>query len=212
MKPEYKTAEFTNFSLKHFDPKTAGTYIPEKFKSELEHMINKSLNEFTLESPLGDFCIYVPIDNIFNVQLPTAKISRIKNRWINTSYVARQSHELPVLTRSADVPFWFKTERANYIVAVLYSRKQLLNEYNATKSNLPENIPFELSEDCDYGIVTLLASTTMLPDPMPPITAMRNALGKSEGGNGVKLNKDDYNRSVEFWNNNILIRKTNKIF
>lgn len=41
---------------------------------------------------------------------------------------------------------------------------------------------------------------------MPPITMMRNALGVDEGGNGVKLDKDLYNESVEFWSKNILIK------
>ena len=34
---------------------------------------------------------------------------------------------------------------------------------------------------------------------MDPITMMRNALGKEEGGSGVKINREKYAESVEFW-------------
>lgn len=35
--------------------------------------------------------------------------------------------------------------------------------------------------------------------PMDPITMMRNALGKEEGGSGVKLEFEKYMESVKFW-------------
>jgi len=34
---------------------------------------------------------------------------------------------------------------------------------------------------------------------MDPITMMRNALGKEEGGSGVPLDKTKYMESVKFW-------------
>jgi hypothetical protein len=34
---------------------------------------------------------------------------------------------------------------------------------------------------------------------MQPITMMRNALGKEEGGSGVGLDRDKYKESVAFW-------------
>lgn len=40
---------------------------------------------------------------------------------------------------------------------------------------------------------------------MDPITMMRNALGAEEGGSGVKLDKEKYNESVEFWKENATI-------
>jgi hypothetical protein len=44
------------------------------------------------------------------------------------------------------------------------------------------------------------------PDPMVPITIMRNALGMEEGGNGETLDRDLYNESVEFWSKYILVK------
>ena len=35
--------------------------------------------------------------------------------------------------------------------------------------------------------------------PMQPITMMRNALGKEEGGSGVPLDKETYMKRVNYW-------------
>lgn len=40
---------------------------------------------------------------------------------------------------------------------------------------------------------------------MTPITAMRNALGKEEGGSGVKLDRDEYMKAYEYWNTHATI-------
>ena len=34
---------------------------------------------------------------------------------------------------------------------------------------------------------------------MQPITMMRNSLGRDEGGSGVPLGRDEYRKSVEYW-------------
>jgi hypothetical protein len=41
--------------------------------------------------------------------------------------------------------------------------------------------------------------------PMNPITMMRNALGKEEGGSGVSLDKKKYQESVEYWSEHSII-------
>ena len=41
---------------------------------------------------------------------------------------------------------------------------------------------------------------------MTPITMMRNALGKSEGGSGVPLNREQYDLSVKFWSEHVNVR------
>lgn len=38
--------------------------------------------------------------------------------------------------------------------------------------------------------------------PMSPITVMRNALGKEEGGSGVPMDRTKYLESVEYWKKN----------
>ena len=55
----------------------------------------------------------------------------------------------------------------------------------------------ELREE--WCIVAIMAHNGLDPEPMSPITIMRNSLGMEQGGNGVPLNKKEYEKSVEFW-------------
>ena len=64
----------------------------------------------------------------------------------------------------------------------------------------------EPSYTSPWGIISLKPQTVNYELPMAPITAMRNALGKEEGGSGVTLDRDAYLRSVEFWQHHALIR------
>ena len=41
--------------------------------------------------------------------------------------------------------------------------------------------------------------------PMQPITMLRNALGKEEGGSGVPLDRDKYNASVAYWSKHAVV-------
>ena len=41
---------------------------------------------------------------------------------------------------------------------------------------------------------------------MQPITMMRNALGKEEGGSGVGLDRAKYKESVDFWTKHASIK------
>lgn len=73
-----------------------------------------------------------------------------------------------------------------------FSREQIRKETAAmgkeeTQSEAPWGIISVKSQDVDYEI------------PMQPITMMRNALGKEEGGSGVPLEREKYLESVKFW-------------
>ena len=41
---------------------------------------------------------------------------------------------------------------------------------------------------------------------MQPITMMRNALGKEEGGSGVPMNRAKYEESVAYWKDHVTIQ------
>ena len=41
---------------------------------------------------------------------------------------------------------------------------------------------------------------------MDPITIMRNALGKEEGGSGVPIDREVYKASVNFWSKHAIIK------
>ena len=55
------------------------------------------------------------------------------------------------------------------------------------------------SETSPWGIISVKAQDVDYELPMQPITMMRNALGKEEGGSGVPIVRDEYFRSVDFW-------------
>ena len=53
-------------------------------------------------------------------------------------------------------------------------------------------------ETAPWGIVSIKAQDVDRELPMTPITAMRNALGKEEGGSGAPLN-EKYMEAVNYW-------------
>jgi hypothetical protein len=57
-----------------------------------------------------------------------------------------------------------------------------------------------------WGIISIKGQLCSYELPMQPITMMRNALGVTEGGSGVPLEKDKYNESVTFWMNHVSIK------
>ena len=54
-------------------------------------------------------------------------------------------------------------------------------------------------ETAPWGIISIKAQGVPYELPMQPITMMRNALGKEEGGSGVALEREKYMASVAFW-------------
>lgn len=193
--------EFTDFSLRQFSPTFAGTKLPLNKKSLIEYLINNTTDSwFEFKDSYQDFCKYLIIKNDFKeIKAGTIKLNWITKLFVKSGYSSRTPEELPILSRWVKLPFWFKRPKADYLVFVLYSRDQLIKE-------LKDGEILELSQDCEYGIVAILATAECMPDPMPPITIMRNALGINEGGNGVELDKYLYEESVDFWSKNILIK------
>lgn len=115
----------------------------------------------------------------------TVPVTDANRHLLRSAYEARSRGELPVLVR------WFEGVEpavADYLVVILYDRQQMAKE----------GTPIE----ADYGIVGCLATASPEEIPMAPITMLRNALGVAEGGSGVPLDRDAYQRSVQFWEHN----------
>ena len=55
--------------------------------------------------------------------------------------------------------------------------------------------------DAPWGIVSIKPQNVKHELPMAPITMMRNALGKEQGGSGVELKREEYLKSVTYWKN-----------
>ncbi len=60
--------------------------------------------------------------------------------------------------------------------------------------------------DFDWGIISVKGQLEEFETPMSPITMLRNALGKEEGGSGVPLDRKKYLASVDYWSQHASLR------
>jgi hypothetical protein len=128
------------------------------------------------------FCKLHVYRNWTTTRCLTVPITDANRHLLRSAYEARSREELPVLVR------WFEgltPPVADYLVVILYDRAQMAKE----------GTPVE----ADWGVVGCMYTSEPDGIPMAPITMMRNALGVSEGGSGVSLDRAAYARSVAYW-------------
>ena len=87
---------------------------------------------------------------------------------------------------------------AKYLDLILYSREQINKENESMKKEAND-------ETAPWGIVSIKAQDVDYELPMTPITAMRNALGKEEGGSGIPIDREAYMEACAFWKNHAVI-------
>lgn len=168
--------------------------------NEFENTINNFANIPT-DGP-WHFCKYLVIENRFDVTSKVVPITESNYQFIRSGYVARNNKELPVLSRWLELPKCFDIPKSKYLILVLYSTEQLKQEH---EKMLPGS-EFYFMDETEYGIVAILTSDYTVTDPMDPITQMRNELGQEHGGNGEKINKEDYLKACEFWEKHIIVK------
>ena len=88
---------------------------------------------------------------------------------------------------------------ATFLDIILYSRDQIIKENEAMGITPPDT-------EAPWGIISVKGQLCDYELPMQPITMMRNALGKEEGGSGVPLDKVKYAESVAFWREHVAIK------
>ena len=111
---------------------------------------------------------------------------------LTSEYSARTESELPVLVRyfpKDAVENFLKP--AEYFDVILYSGEQIAKENDAMGT--------KRQSDSAWGVVSIKPQDVDTELPMQPITMMRNALGKEEGGSGVALSRSEYTKSVTYW-------------
>ena len=215
MKNNNAPIAYDPFVLRQFKPEFSGTNLFNVDNAKLLNIINMNYHmiissktktknkECFIEDSKWDFCKYLIIKNdIPEIKSSVIPIDLSIYPFIRTGYNARIPEELPVLSRWVELPYGFSLPKAQYIVCVLYSREQLESEYNKKE----QNEPFYLPKEIQYGIVSIMGTLLPEADPLVPITIMRNSLGMEEGGNGVKLDKELYMKSTDFWNTHILVK------
>lgn len=192
------TIAITKFAGRHFSSSFKGTKVLGLTQAELVELANKAVSEGAVfVDGYAPFCKHLFLPNPSSTKAGIARITPENQHMLRSGYESRRPEELPVLQR------WFEgleAPRAEFLDLILYSREQLEKE-DEGKPEGEKDVP-----DADWGIVAINGELQAAESPMPPVTAMRNALGKDEGGSGVKLDRDAYMRSVEFWRDHAVIR------
>ncbi|MEK6829525.1 MAG: DUF3228 family protein [Nanoarchaeota archaeon] len=223
--------KITDFGLRHFDPEFGGTKILNTEPKDFEQWLNTFANLY-FDKPEEDrwidkaqgivrvdildgyapFCKLLVMKNITDAKSGTLQISVENYRYLRSTYSARRSDELPVLTRWFDFPPGIEKPRAEYTISVLYSKEQIDKEALAMyeKNKDKEDIEVIGAEppapfDADWGVVAILGQMTPKEEPMQPITMLRNYMPIEFGGSGVKLlekpkepNHFDFNDQAQY--------------
>ncbi len=185
--------QLTDFALRNWQD-GASTRVLGLEPEELVTLCNAS------DSPLADgyapFCKHLFLKNSSETRAAFAPVTEDNRVFLRSGYVARRDGERAVLER------WFEgleAPRANWLDVILYSHEQLVAE--ARDYPEEQSVP-----DCDWGIVSIIGTLEPVEPPMPPITQMRNALGRSEGGSGVPIDVEAYDHAVAFWDRHAPLR------
>lgn len=190
------------FAYRQFDDKSyLGTQI--RFdKHEFEKKINEIYRSRSKELVDGyaPFCKHLFVENFTDSRVNMVPITQANARLLLSDYEARVPGELPVLVR------WFPSHSvtprvAEYLDIILYSREQIRKENAATERESNEE-----HDEAPWGIVSIKAQDVNYELPMKPITMMRNALGKEEGGSGVPIDREAYLKSVEYWKQHAIVQ------
>lgn len=153
-----------------------------------------------IKKSYAPFCKHIFVENFTPAFNYYQEITTENEHLLKSEYESRTEKELPVLCR------WFPADKftphiAKYLDVILYSKDQIQKE-NEAMGNTDPNMEI----DYDWGVISVKAQDIAEEIQMNPITMMRNALGKEEGGSGVPLEREKYMKSVEFWQKNALFK------
>ena len=180
------------FGERHFDPKFSGTKILDLSPKEFEIclMSNPDIQNMKLVDSKMDFCKYLIVPNFTSAKSGSIEITMSNYQYLRSGYSSRREGELSTLSRWFEFPI--EMPKAKYLQIVLYSKEQLISESISRNEEVDQNLT-------DWNVIAILGQDSGVIEPMLPITMMRNALGLEEGGNGQVLDKDEYQKSVDFW-------------
>jgi len=187
------------------DPHYGGTQISYDEEKFVQHVEAAHVNGKPLVDGYADFCKHVFVPNFIGARVGTVRITPSNEHLLKSGYSARTPAELPVLSR------WFPAGQVEQPVAkvldiIVYSREQLVMERAAqAKQQQQQTQDSDVLPDAPWGIISIKAQDEEFETPMQPITMLRNALGKEEGGSGVPLDRAKYLESVEYWKEHAVV-------
>lgn len=217
--------KITEFGKRHFDKTFGGTKVLDFSVEEFEYKINndewvsdtievsKSVKNTVLNlhknsvkwiPGYAPFCKLLVIENFTDARIGSMPITLENYQYLRSGYSARRNSELPVFSRWFDLPV--SKPKAKYLALVLYSKEQLDKEGRITEGEHDDPNEKYIPFDADWGVVAILGQSHSNEEPMKPETMLRNALGIEEGGSGVPLDRDQYLRSVDFWDKHATVK------
>lgn len=188
----------TDFALRNWEPGASGTRVEGISPDELVARCNAAVAAGQAPVPgYAPFCTHLFLENDTPTRCGFAPITPANAHLVRCGYRARRAGERAVLER------WFEGLEppvASWLDVILYSREQLEAEAAAYPGE--GDVP-----DCDRGIVSVIGTLEPREPPMPPITQMRNALGRAEGGSGRPIDRQAYDAAVAFWERHAAVRQ-----
>lgn len=176
----------------------AGTRMVGCDKQEFLDCVHES---YAAGTPLSDgyapFCKHIFIPNQWAAPVGALPITDANVHLLQSAYTKRRPEELAVLTR------WFPADKvqvhqAAFFDVILYSREQIIKEYQALPAQGKHLSDADIP-NAPWGIISIKAQDEPHETPMNPITMLRNALGREEGGSGVPLDRLKYEEAVAYW-------------
>jgi hypothetical protein len=182
--------------------KTYGGTVFSQSIAEFEEIVNARYDEELLKGGYAPFCKHLFVTNDFtDAKVNVLALTKENEHLVRTDYVARSDKELPVLQRCIPLELIVggvdELPVAKHLDLILYSRDQIQKENASMGESGTETAP--------WGIVSIKAQDVDYELPMNPITIMRNALGKDEGGSGIPVERNAYMESVNYWKDHMVI-------
>ena len=196
------------FSFRSFDKSRNTNYINMDKEDFLRNVNDLYKSESMLVDGYAPFCKHLFVPNFVKGLKPChIEINKKTEKLIISKYDSRQKNELPVLIRYIDLNLIDrgKIEDAKYLDLILYSKEQIISEMTEMEFEKKE-IEEMKNKDFDWGIISIKPLNVNHELPFVPITIMRNALGKNEGGSGVPIDRKKYLEGVEFWSKNVELK------
>ena len=196
------------FSFRSFDKTRTNNYINMGKEEFLKNVNDLYKSESMLVDGYAPFCKHLFVPNfVKGLKSCHIEITPETEKLIISKYDSRQKNELPVLIRYIDLNSVDKEKipDAKYLDLILYSKEQIISEMGEMKFEEKE-IEALKKKDFDWGIISIKPLNVDHEIPFVPITIMRNALGKNEGGSGVPIDRKKYMDGVEFWSKNVELK------
>ncbi len=208
MSAKTKELILDQFSFRSFDKTRTNNYINMGKEEFLKNVNELYKSETMLVDGYAPFCKHLFVPNfVKGLKSCHIEITPETEKLIISKYDSRQKNELPVLIRYIDLNSVDKEKipDAKYLDLILYSKEQIISEMGEMKFEEKE-IEALKKKDFDWGIISIKPLNVDHEIPFVPITIMRNALGKNEGGSGVPIDRKKYMDGVEFWSKNVELK------